>query len=94
MPQCSDDVQQINIRLARVESDVERIKTAFRTNDLGLSDYDGHRLDHRTRGEEARAMQEFKFDATKKILLGVIGVVMTLIGFGIGPYLRNLLGGP
>ena len=94
MQQCSDDMQQLNARVARVEGDVERIKTAFVLNDRGAEDYDGHRLFHRARTDEAKAMQDFKFDATKKILLGVVGIVMALIGFGAGPYLRSLLGVP
>lgn len=94
MPQCSDDMQQLNNRLARVEGDVELLKTAFPSNDIGGKDYDGHRLYHRARAEEAKAVEGFKLDATRKIILGAIGIVMTLIGFGIGPYLRSLLGGP
>ena len=61
---------------------------------IGGKDYEGHRLFHRARTDEAKAMEGFKLDATKKILLGVVGIVMTLIGFGIGPYLRSLLGAP
>ena len=92
MQQCSDDMQQLNARVARVEGDVERIKTAFVLNDRGVEDYDGHRKEHVANVQEEKAMSELKIGATKKIVMGLIGLVITLIGFGIGPYVRSLLG--
>lgn len=92
MQQCSDDMQQLNARVARVEGDVERIKTAFVLNDRGAEDYDGHRKEHAAHAGEEKAMADLKIGATKKIVIGLIGLAITLIGFGIGPYVRNLLG--
>ena len=92
MQQRSDDMQQLNARVTRVEGDVERIKTAFVPNDRGVEDYDGHRKEHAANAEEEKAMSELKIGATKKIVMGLIGLVITLIGFGIGPYVRSLLG--
>ena len=94
--QCSDDLRDLNLRMAAVESDVAQLKTAFPHNDLGREDYDGHRKDHHTRmkaaEEDARAMAELKNAATKRLLVGAIGLAITVIGFGIGPYVRSLLG--
>ena len=97
MPQCSSDIQQLNTRMAAVESDVAQLKTAFIHNDLGREDYDGHRKDHYQRSkaaeDEAQTMRELKAGATKKILLGLLGAAMTLYSFGLLPSLRNRLGG-
>ena len=100
MPQCSDDVRDINIRLGRVEQDIAAIKTAFLRNDLGVEDYDGHRLDHRTiekeeekAEKEAAVFTDFKYEATKKIIFAVLAVLTAVFTAGVGPYLRQLLGG-
>ena len=93
--QCSDDLRSLNARMAAVESDVAQLKTAFIHNDLGREDYDGHRKDHyqRTRAaeEDARALAELKNAATKRLLVGAIGLAITVIGLGLGPYVRSLL---
>ena len=93
MQQCSDDMHQLNARVSRVEGDVERIKTAFVLNDRGAEDYDGHRKEHAANAQEEKAMADLKIGATKKIVMGLIGLAITLIGFGIGPYVRSILGG-
>jgi hypothetical protein len=94
--QCSDDLRDLNLRMAAVESDVAQLKTAFPHNDLGREDYDGHRKDHYTRTkaaeDDARALAELKNAATKRLLVGAIGLAITVIGLGLGPYLRSLLG--
>ena len=96
--QCSDDLRDLSLRMAAVESDVAQLKTAFPHNDLGREDYDGHRKDHykRTKAaeEDARALAELKNAATKRLLVGAIGLAITVIGLGLGPYLRSILGGP
>ena len=96
MPQCSDDVRDINVRLGRIETDVAQLKTAFVLNDRGAEDYDGHRKDHYVRSESARAtektMGELKSDATKTLLKIVLTAAAGVFALGIGPYLRGLLG--
>ena len=93
MPQCSDDVRDINLRLGRVEQDIAAIKTAFLLNDRNTEDYDGHRNDHRTRLKQAEAVEDYKQAATKKIIMGAIAVFLTILSLGIGPYLRGFFGG-
>lgn len=96
MLQCSDDVQQLNNRLARVEGDVERIKTAFILNDRGSEDYDGHRKDHFERSkaaeDAAQTMRVLKTDATKSLLKWLLTIAAGIFMLGIGPYLRGLMG--
>jgi hypothetical protein len=96
MPQCSDDVQQLNNRLARVEGDVERIKTAFVLNDRGSEDYDGHRKDHFERSkaaeDAAQTMRVLKTDATKSLLKWLLTIAAGIFMLGVGPYLRGLMG--
>lgn len=96
MLQRSEDVQQLNNRLARVEGDVERIKTAFVLNDLHAPDYDGHRKDHFERSkaaeDAAQTMRVLKTDATKILLKWLLTVAAGIFMLGIGPYLRGLMG--
>ena len=96
MLQCSEDVQQLNNRLARVEGDVERIKTAFVLNDLHAPDYDGHRKDHFERSkaaeDAAQTMRVLKTDATKSLLKWLLTIAAGIFMLGIGPYLRGLMG--
>ena len=96
MLQCSEDVQQLNNRLARVEGDVERIKTAFVLNDLHAPDYDGHRKDHFERSkaaeDAAQTMRVLKTDATRSLLKWLLTIAAGIFMLGIGPYLRGLMG--
>ena len=96
MPQCSDGVRDINVRLGRIETDVAQLKTAFALNDRGAEDYDGHRKDHYVRSEAAKTaektMSELKADATKTLLKVVLTAAAGIFALGIGPYLRGLLG--
>ena len=96
MPQCSDDVRDINVRLARVEQDISAIKTAFVRNDLEHPDYDGHRTCHhqlrRESAHRAEKVQGYLDGFTQKIVMGAIGVALAVFGAGVVPYLRGLLG--
>ena len=96
MQQCNSDVQQLNHRLARVEGDVERIKTAFILNDRGSEDYDGHRKDHFERSKAAedvaQTMRALKTDATKSLLKWLLTIAAGIFMLGVGPYLRGLMG--
>lgn len=96
MPQRSDDVRMLSVRLAALETDVTQLKTAFVLNDRGSEDYDGHRKDHYVRSEAAKTaektMGELKADATKTLLKVVLTTAAGIFALGIGPYLRGLLG--
>ena len=95
MPQCSDDVRDINIRLAHVEQDIAAIKTAFVRNDLSAPDYDGHRQDHGRRIEDKKhrdaQVRGYLDGITHKIVMAAVGVALTIFSLGIVPYLRGFV---
>ena len=82
---CADDFYSLNLRVAIIERDIEHIKTAFPKNDLGATDFDGHRGYHLRKITEGQVMGEYKQEVTKKIVLGAIGLVFTVLGFIAGP---------
>ena len=88
---CADDFHDLHLRVASIERDIEHIKTAFPKNELGIEDFDGHRGYHARKIAEGRAMGEYKQEVTKKIVLGAIGLVFTVLGFVAGPALLRWL---
>lgn len=88
---CADDLHGLHLRVASIERDIEHIKTAFPKNDLGATDFDGHRGYHSRKIAEGQIMGEYKQAVTKKILLGSIGLVFTVLGFIAGPVLLRWL---
>lgn len=93
MPQCSDDVQQLNVRLGRVETELVNIKSAFIRNDLGEPDYESHRKDIVEKARNVVAMDSYKQEATRKIVGWLVAAILTLMGYGLIPYLRSITGG-
>jgi hypothetical protein len=51
----------------------------------------GHRGYHARKIAEGQAMGEYKQEVTKKIVLGAIGLVFTMLGFIAGPALLRWL---
>ena len=90
---CADDFHSLHLRVVSIEREIEQIKAAFPPNDLGLTDFDGHRGYHKRKIAEGQAMGEYKQAATKKIVLGVIGLVFTVLGFVAGPAVLRWIGG-
>lgn len=88
---CADDFHGLNLRVASIERDIEQVKAAFPKNELGTADFDGHRGYHARKIAEGQVMDEYKQEATKKIILGVIGLVFTVLGFIAGPALLRWL---
>lgn len=88
---CADDFYSLRLRVASIERDIEHIKTAFPKNDLGTTDFDGHRGYHSRKIAEGQVMGEYKQEVTKKIVLGAIGLVFTVLGFIAGPALLRWL---
>lgn len=89
----ADDFLGLQLRVASIEREIEQIKAAFPPNDLGFTDFDGHRGYHKSKIAEGQAMGEYKQAVTKKIVLGVIGLVFTVLGFIAGPALLRWMGG-
>ena len=71
--------------MANIERDIEQFKAAFPKNELGNADFDGHRGYHARKIAEGQAMGEYKQEVTKKIVLGAIGLVFTVLGLIAGP---------
>ena len=88
---CADDFHSLHLRVVSIERDIEHIKTAFPKNELGATDFDGHRGYHSRKIAEGQVMGEYKQEVTKKILLGAIGTVFTVLGFIAGPALLRWL---
>ena len=92
MPQrCADDFHGLHLRVTNIERDIEQIKVAFPKNDVGATDFDGHRGFHTRKIAESQVMDEYKQEVTKKIILGAIGLVFTVLGFIAGPALLRWL---
>lgn len=92
---CADDFHglHLHLRVASIERDIEQIKAAFPKNDVGATDFDGHRGYHLRKITEGQVMGEYKQEVTKKIVLGVIGLVFTVLGFIAGPAVLRWIGG-
>lgn len=88
---CADECHGLHLRMASIERDIEQFKAAFPKNELGTADFDGHRGYHSRKIAEWQAMGEYKQEVTKKIVLGVIGLVFTVLGFIAGPALLRWL---
>ena len=88
---CADDFHDLHLRVASIERDIEQIKAAFPKNDLGATDFDGHRVFHARKIAEGQVMDEYKQEVTKKIVLGAIGLMFTVLGFVAGPALMRWL---
>lgn len=73
---------EIRDRVARIESRAAAVDTAFVVDDLGRPDYDGHRASHRRMIKDAEAVDQYKMDATKKVIGIAIGVVVLLLTTG------------
>ena len=89
--QSAIDLYNLNLRVTCIERDIESIKTAFPKNELGITNFEGHRNYHARKIAEKQAMSEYKQAVTKKIVLGSIGLVFTVLGFIAGPALLRWL---
>ena len=88
---CADDFHSLHLRVVSIERDIEHIKTAFPKNELGTADFDGHRGYHSRKIAEGQSMGEYKQEVTKKIVLGAIGLMFTVLGVIVGPALMRWL---
>ena len=77
----------------RLDHHVEKVEGAFPLDERGLPDYGVHKAHHQVIAESDRAMGEYKRAITMRLLQGAVGLLVTILGFGLGPYLTKLLGG-
>lgn len=70
------DIHSLNNRLSALEHRHGNVSEAFVKNDLGKADYDGHRKAHLAMIEQAKVVEGYKTDVTKKILeYAVVGAI-------------------
>lgn len=74
------------------KSSISAIETAFPLNDLGKPDHEGHRLAHKNMIQAAKIMESYKVDATKKVLMWALGIVLVMLTTGIGEHVKKVLG--
>ena len=76
------EVESLNTRLSAIEHSHGAMREAFVLNDLGKPDYDGTRKRSLALIEDAKIIEGYKGDATKKVFGFVaVGVVtLTLTG--------------
>ena len=67
----------------KLDKHVAVVHRAFPRNDLEEPDFDGHRVYHIDRITEKRRIDDYKQSITVKILQGVAGFALMLIGLGL-----------
>lgn len=77
----------------RLDHHIEKVEGAFPLDDRGLPDYGRHKAHHQAITESDKAMGEYKRAITMRLLQGAVGLLVTILGFGLGPYLSKVLGG-
>lgn len=78
---------------AEFRSHKQLVEGAFPVDERGLPDYGQHKTHHQAIAESDRAMGEYKRAITMRLLQGAVGLLVTILGFGLGPYLSKILGG-
>ena len=77
----------------RLEHHIEKVEGAFLLDERGLPDYGTHKAHHVAIAESDKAMGEYKRAITLRLLQGAVGLLITILGFGLGPYFSKILGG-
>lgn len=78
---------------AEFRSHKQLVEGAFPVDERGLPDYGQHKTHHQAIAESDRAMGEYKRAITMRLLQGAVGLLITILGFGLGPYFSKILGG-
>lgn len=96
MPPVEPNAGDILSHVMAIKAEQERLRNdfdrAFPRNDLDQPDIDGHRNDHLKSRADARTMDSYKVEATKRLLSGGVGFGLMLLGLGFLSYLRDKLG--
>lgn len=83
------EMNAITVRVTTIENGHSRMKEAFVKNDLGIPDYDGHRVSHYNSIEQARVVSGYKRDLTKRVLEWALVAVAVLIGQGAIEWIKG-----
>jgi len=74
---------EVNEGLAEVKRQQKEHASAFIKDDLDRPDFDGHRKSHIKLVKAEEIVQEYKMDATKKILGAAIVFILGLLSSGV-----------
>lgn len=73
----------MNDRISLLEHRHVGVATAFPQNDLNKPDYDGHRKAHLKLMEDENVLNNYKQEATKKVIHIAITILFTLMLSGL-----------
>lgn len=73
-------LNEMKVKLEEIERRQAEVLTAFVVNDLSKPDLDGHRKHHLQLNKTAEIVESYKYDATKKVLSVIGGILLTFIG--------------
>ena len=83
----TDEARKIERRLDEILSEVKKIHSAFPRDDIGDTDFIGHREAHESMIKAAKAQAEFwnelKLDIAKKGVWGLLIIICGLVVAGI-----------
>lgn len=79
-------------RVDQLEAAQIRMREAFIINDIGLPDYDGHRSSHKGMIEEAKVLEGYKRDATKKIVGWALAGILSISALGLVEWIKIKIG--
>lgn len=89
-----EQIIEIKEQVAKIEDKLDRhihtVHRAFPRNDLQEPDFDGHRVYHAKKIGEAKVVTEYKQGLTGRILQGVTGFLLMLLGMGAVAWLKDL----
>ena len=83
----------LNRLLQELTHHKQLIEGAFPLDERGLPDYGAHKSHHIAIAESDKAMGEYKKAITMRLLQGAVGLLITILGLGLGPYFSKILGG-
>ena len=86
-----EDLVALDKRVQVLEHGFARQKEAFVKNDLGIPDYDGHRVAHHNSIQQAKVLEGYKRDMTKRVLEWLLVAAGVIIGQGLLEWLKDHL---
>ena len=89
-----EHIIELKEHVAKIEDKLDRhihtVHRAFPRNDLQEPDFDGHRVYHTKKIGEAKVVTEYKQGITGRILQGVTGFLLMLLGMGAVAWLKGI----
>lgn len=78
-------------RINVIETELDHIKRAFVKDDLGTTDYEGHRKAHNELVADAKLIKEYKVGMTKDFLKVISATALGAFLTGLFAYLKDHL---